>query len=287
MFAIQEKFIRTRFPSLLNELPILANKLAEKINQKIGEAEILDIQLTGKVNNNFELGQEQSAADLLVFTSKKTIALSIKLSKFGAYVNTKSGGIKSFMQKYFPYADSTILQEQLNHELDLCYESAMMELHQCMDVEYDATFCNWRQMGLTELPGELPAEAREIMHSLYGKLAKLIEKYMSELQKKDPKKFVECLAPLLGISSGNSIQAICYYVNRQGSYELSDLFCKNGEEITQELSQFQFSYCNDIKSSFELKFPSKVLQIRVKPMNKFTAMAFKINCSVKHFNQLS
>ena len=35
------------------------------------------------------------------------------------------------------------------------------------------------------------------------------------------------------------------------------------------------------ESTFELKFPGRILQIRVKPMNVFTTPAVKINCSTK------
>lgn len=54
----------------------------------------------------------------------------------------------------------------------------------------------------------------------------------------------------------------------------SDLFTNDPAEIAvKELS--------DGASSFDIAFKKFVLQIRVKPMNKFTTAAYKINCSIK------
>ena len=103
MLEQQESLLRNYYPYLLVELPKLAELTCEKICSEfdLNDDTVIDeILMVGKVlgaanDNRFE------EADLLVKTNGRLLPLSVKISKLNAYVNTKSGGIRTFFNKYF------------------------------------------------------------------------------------------------------------------------------------------------------------------------------------------
>ena len=56
---------------------------------------------------------------------------------------------------------------------------------------------------------------------------------------------------------------------------------ERGEDLLKAREDLFFHPLKKEVSSFSLGLKDKTLQIRVKPMNKFTVSALKVNCSVK------
>ena len=52
-------------------------------------------------------------------------------------------------------------------------------------------------------------------------------------------------------------------------------------DLDEELRSLKFRMDDKEKSSFEISLSKILLQIRCKPMNKFTVPGLKINCSIK------
>lgn len=283
MFNIQERFIRARFPNLVNDLPKLAHATANKIIEIADISGARSVTLIGKGNNSFTSGSELSSADILLEGGKRT-PISLKLSKHSAFVNTRSGGIKSFIQKYFPFGDGPQLQQKYNRLLEEKFHQMAFALHEQQAVEYDLNFSNWVAMGLTEYPGQLEDGQKQLLHDLYCVLARQLQEYLYSLYKQSPQQFCHSLAVLMGMGSTEMVQAICFYKNINDHYELSEIYCQKDGGEEEALSTMEFDSTPTDTASFEIRFPHKILQIRIKPMNTFTSMAFKINCSVRYIN---
>ena len=54
------------------------------------------------------------------------------------------------------------------------------------------------------------------------------------------------------------------------------------ERIMSELKSIRLGSVKEAKSSFEIFLEDFILQIRIKPMNKFIVPAHKVNCSVRY-----
>ena len=283
MFAIQERFIRSRFNHLLVDLPVLAKATSELIRQRLGDRAIKSIKLVGKSNNLYTDGDSLTSADLILH-GDEDIPLSLKLSKDHAFVNTRSGGIKSFFNKYFDFSEGKYFQQILNSELDKYFEEAMIELHERNGLEYTGSFDHWIETGKPELPGQLEDQERQILFKLYNQMAIIIQDCLLKMQNENPEEFAKSIHKLIGLSNSDLMQVICFYKNKNEGYELDNLYCEysRGTSLNPKSIIVQKEIAKT--SSFEILMPHKILQIRVKPMNKFTAKAFKINCSVKYVN---
>lgn len=96
----------------------------------------------------------------------------------------------------------------------------------------------------------------------------------------DQELFARCLMPLIGIGQQEMVILSCFHREEDGVAHQLD------RVSIESLQSFDFKRLRigDLKegiSSFEIYFPKQVLQIRVKPMNKFTTPGLKVNCSVK------
>ena len=188
-------------------------------------------------------------------------------------MNTKSGGIKSFFSHYFPFVSPGV-QEKFNAMVEMEFETMSRELHAFHDLAYPGNFSLWVKKGFSELPGELSDDERGIMKSYYARIASEMHKILSVLQKQSPSEFIESLATLMGFGQREVIQAVCFHDMKEGG----DPFLHIHE--LAELTHAEILPFENV-SSVELNVGGDMLQIRVKPMNKFTTTAIKINCSVK------
>lgn len=281
-----EETIREYDSDLLRNLPVLASSVAEKIERHTlfknkGQFSFTVIGKMVATNDNSLWNETDIVAieELPEGLSKKYY-ISLKLTKDNSFTNTKSAGIKSFIEKYFSsYGEKSItLQKKLNLEVDESFHMMGHKLYTMIDQEFKGSFdLRWGQTQ-TELPGELPLEMKEVVHLNYSRVAQKVREFLGELYLAEPIKFYQSLHALCGFSNADIIQVQCFHKNTQLKEILiktqSDLFSNDPNEITvKEL--------NVGASSFDISFNKFVLQIRVKPMNKFTTAAYKINCSIK------
>lgn len=268
----QDRMVRQFYPEMFPFLNQVSKFTFEAITKYFGSAP-LSPQLLGKFTNS-SLGSEIFEADLLVDVKEKKIPLSLKLNKKNAYVNTKSGGIKSFFSHYFSYLDPEI-QVRFNQLVDLEFNRMTLELHALHDLEFPGDYSLWVRKGFSELPGELDPDGRAILKRYYARLARELHRILSD---GDESAFKASLGPLMGFGSSEIIQVTCFHDFKAQTdpevqiHSYHDVF---GEGVEAKLLPF------DNISSAEIVLGSWSLQLRIKPMNKFTTTAIKINCSVK------
>lgn len=271
----QDRMVRQFYPEMLQFLNSVSKKSVDTLVPYLKELPSSP-KLMGKFINS-SLKDEINEADLLIQTSKGAIPLSLKLNKKNAFVNTKSGGIKSFFSLYFPFLSSKY-QQSFNQRVDMEFERMAIDLHALHDLEYPGSFSLWVKKGFSELPGELSEGERKILKNYYARLAKELHAILSEAQKQDALSFGDSLAPLMGFSSPQILQLVCFHDFK--STDEAEVLIHPFSEISQALSLSSILPFGNI-SSVEIDVGEWQLQIRIKPMNKFTTTAIKINCSVK------
>ncbi len=153
-----------------------------------------------------------------------------------------------------------------------------LELHALHDLEYPGNFSNWLNEGLSELPGELDQDARKILKSYYSRIAQKMHMILTEALRKSPSEFGQSLLPLMGFSSSEILQVIYFHEFPLNEAPLIDIH--TADELSRELENLSIKPFSDI-ASVEIDVGAWSLQIRVKPMNKFTTTAIKVNCSIK------
>ena len=243
------------------------------------------IWVIGKENNHQKI-EKWNEADILIKSGHDITPISIKLCRTGSYINTKSGGVSSFLSKYFKSFDIAIsLQEELNEIIHFNYLLMARRLYQAVGLEYDeASFDSWREKGFPELPGALPQELKKIVNDSYIPISDFIFKSFKKFLEIDREKFKKCLLPLAGFSSEDIIQAILYHSHNSEYSKQVEKSChiQTYSHFEKEIESFTINKKIRQKAYFYLDFISKSIQVRIKPMNKFTSKSFKVNCSVKH-----
>lgn len=277
MLTQQEQFIREFFPLLLKNLPSLATGLKDEISKYVPIYEVEKVQIMGKAalaasDTRFD------EADILLHIPKKIFPISLKLCKTKSFVNTKSGGVRSFFNKYFnSFKGQEIFDLKLNNILD----QMIFDLYAEADLDTDTHFSNWINAGLATLPGQLEGRFRDIyLNSLY-RMTKALYVEIEKIYKSDKAHFVQSLMPLIGFGSEQIIQATTFYQNINGEYVLEQNLVEDFNCITKELESITLGDYKEDKTSFDIQFPDRTLQLRIKAMNKFTSKSYKINCSVK------
>lgn len=277
MLAQQEAFVREYYPELLIDLPRLAKGLADKLSECLPESPT-GLTLIGKAASGEEA---QGEADILLsFENVEDVPISVKLSKAQAFVNTKSAGIKSFIKKYFgAFEGNEEAQEMFSSFFDREFDRFSRAVHDSQGVEYSEDFDHWKSEGLTQLPGELGPEERAIFLGLISSVSNRLFEIVTEFYEKAPAQFAFCLRPCLGHSVDGLWQAATFYKTKGQNYEL---FSHEVERLDQGSGLKLVSAKNRADtSSFDLVFEDRVLQIRIKAMNRFTGKGFKVNCAVK------
>ncbi|MBF0363500.1 MAG: hypothetical protein HQK49_20940 [Oligoflexia bacterium] len=314
MLYFYERSIRAVDSELVDALPFLAQKVVESIEKNIKQIKkIKKIYWVGKskVGLNLEanglLNEKMinlAEADLLIDvdtdidtdidtdsdTSRDSnfglIPISIKLSKANSFVNTKNGGVQSFISKYFAYERAPFFQSVLNSKIEECYNNLGEGLYSLANLKFNGEFDRrWIECGYSELPGELPANMRILVLEYYSQIISLIFQNCLYFYNEDRMLFFRSLYPLLGLGNNSITQIICFHGKDSVSkkrYALKGLHLISYNELLKQHDKIIIGEHKKGQSSFEIIHPDFTLQIRVKPMNKFTARAAKVNCSVKY-----
>ena len=265
----QDRMVRQFYPEMLTFLNQVSVDSADELVKFLGEIPLMP-QLRGKFETTHE-------ADLMLESSKGTIPLSLKLNKKNAFVNTKSGGIKSFFEHYFKFINPKF-QLNFNRMVDQEFTRMSFELHALNDMEYSGNYTCWVKSGKSELPGELTLEERGILKAFYARIAVEIHRILSDAQKLNPVEFSASLPALMGFSTPEILQLVYFHdFKSQGAGSVA---IHSYAEVMKWLNNATIMPFVQT-SSVEISLGDWALQIRVKPMNKFTTTAIKINCSVK------
>ncbi|MCB9092102.1 MAG: hypothetical protein H6620_06035 [Halobacteriovoraceae bacterium] len=263
-----EHSLREFSKDLPTQLVVLKEAFWKELQAYLKNKSFQKVELVGKFSSDL------AEADILL-SGTKNLLLSLKLCKSMSFINTKSAGIKSFFSTYFQTSD---LQKKFNEKIDYYFNEMARELHAMNDLEFDGDFKRWQELGLPSLPGHLPPEENSILLESYYKMAnELHATFLEILDNYGKKIFLKCLQPLMGFGRPDIVKAICFH-SGTGKHE----FKKAVFDECCESEDFKVDEYKENHSSFEIQFAKKILQIRIKPMNTFTAPSFKINCSVKH-----
>lgn len=271
----QDRMVRQFYPEMVPFLATVSGKTTDKLIDFLGETPGAP-KLMGKFTNT-PLPDELDEADLVLTTKNGALPVSLKLNKRNAFVNTKSGGIKSFFSSYFGLLPGEY-QLMYNQLVDMEFSRMGAELHALHEIEWAGNFQSWVKMGLSELPGELEDNERLVLKSYYSRLAREMHQVLSTAYAMDREAFSRSLAPLMGFSRSNILQVICFHDFKQGNG--AEVEIHSFEEVSANFDKVRILPFNDT-SSVEIEIGHWSLQVRIKPMNKFTTTAIKINCSVK------
>ena len=279
-----EEWLKARDSYLFSQLPLLADFALENLLPSLHFSP-KSIQILGKSTaiSGFRAWEE---ADLFIkgATEREIFPLSLKLCRNNSYVNTKSGGIKSFLTKYFlGFEVIEEMQSKLNRLVMGEFEKMRVGLFKLNLLADDPTWRSWVAAGKSELPGQLAAPEKEIVHAFYATTNSFLKKCLQQLYQENEDLFITCLLPLLGAGHPQLTQLIVLYENEKDKKYIprAGLIFSN-QDLRREIADIHFQEGGSQGlSSFELQLQNRVLQIRCKPMNKFTTPALKINCSIK------
>jgi hypothetical protein len=277
-----EEEVRSFDKELMSKLNTMAKKACEYL---VEEIKFDEVYLVGKIAAS-DSDNDFAEADLILKNNQKLIPVSLKLAKKNSFINTKSGGVKSFIVKYFgEFVDSQVDQINFNLYISRKYAEFSRDLHQLYSINYDDSFKNWREANLAELPGDLISEAKILLHQLYSDISNQLYFYLFKYSEHDRELFINALFRLIGNGSQDMQNLICYHVtNEEGTFHHLDQIKLYNRSILTTSNHYDFINNREI-SSFDIQFKQMLtLQVRIKPMNKFTSEAFKVNCSVKYFN---
>ncbi len=289
-----EDFIRSQGPKLLIDLPLLASCTADAIWNylEIRQTRFTKWSVIGKImatNDNDFWNETDIVGSFLNDSGEiKNKTFSLKLTKDHSFTNTKSAGVKSFFIKYFQafslqYGDLlTRQQEELNREVDDCFLKMGHKLYAMIDADFQGRFDTHWSNHYSELPGELPEDLKIVVHENYNRIAQKLSLFLNELKNTDSQLFFQSLFALCGFGHREIIQVNCFHQD----YRLKAVTIKNRDDLfniagKNGANDFKILPLKDLSSSLEIIWGDIVLQIRVKPMNKFTTAAYKINCAIK------
>jgi len=226
--------------------------------------------------------QEKQAwqeADLLAQDAAgRTYPLSLKLSKDQAFVNTKSGGAKSFLTQYFsacPHAAAA--QAELNNLIERGFLTLGMELYQQQNLGIFMGCFDERWI-LPHLPGQMPAELRPLIWQYYSKIAAYLAQLFQNWQREA--RFQAALAPIFGFGRPDLWQVNCFY--QKDPWRLKHTIILPPPWVAEQIKALHWRPYEAGAIYFNGEFPEGTLQIRAKPMNVFTVAALKINCALRH-----
>lgn len=283
-FSYYELQLKKEDPILAQNISLLAQNMAESLMPYV-PSKIDNILVVGK-SPGLESWKE---ADLILIEKNNYTPISLKLSKENSYVNTKSGGVKSFLSKYFSgfnLVDSN--QKKLNEAVSKGFWNLGHELHENFGLKFKGNFGeDWKKNVGFYLPSEVPENLRVHLIGFYHQVISSIYKTFIYFEKENPDLFRLSLYSLFGFGLPNMIQAICYHgptgLKGKGSerYFLKGISIRHYDQMRSEIEGLSIDPLKEDLSSFEINLPSYSFQIRVKPMNKFTVPSLKVNCSIR------
>jgi hypothetical protein len=272
----QDRMVRELHPQLARLLPLWAKAAGAHFRARFPAATFTGVALTGQlVHTPADLRE----ADLQL-EGEAPWSVSLKLNKRAAAVNTKSGGVKSFLTEYFPGPRATELQAHFNVSVDARFAVLHSELHQAAGLAPSPGWTEWARHH-SELPGELAPELRAILHRFYAELAAELGGALRELQHSDPARFATDLLRVVGFGRDDLVQVICFHDINGAHPEPVDVRVHTADEARERLAQLRWEESRDV-SFTGLALGDWRLHVRIKPMNKFTTTAIKVNCAVKY-----
>jgi hypothetical protein len=271
----QDRMVRQFYPEML---PFLNEASKQTSDSLISYLKTIpqSPKVVGKFSNS-SLSEELHEADLVLSIEDKSLPVSLKLNKKNAYVNTKSGGIKSFFNVYFPFINPEV-QRTFNQFVDMEFGRMAWELHALHEIDYPGNFDLWVKKGFSELPGELSTPERAVLKAYYARIASEMHRIFENSFKANPEAFRTSLLPLMGFGKQEILQVICFHDFPDSNSPQIDIH--SFSDVSKGLHETLMKPFTQI-SSVEFDIGEWSLQVRVKPMNKFTTTAIKINCSVK------
>lgn len=281
-----EELMRLHEPKLLTKLPKLAFETVHKIweDGNLSKMDFIQWNVIGKMvaTNDSKTWNETDIVGSFRDDSGNTkkLAISLKLTKDHSFVNTKSAGVKSFLTKYFSGFgnDVTSLQQELNSEVDESFLMMGHRLYSMIDCEFKGSFNSEWTNHHTELPGELSPQMRSVVHENYHRVALKLSDLLLRLKELNPELFFDSLYALCGFGHEEIIQVNCFHQD----YDLKEITIKKFDDLFSKTNkECTLLPIKDLASSIEIVLGKMILQVRVKPMNKFTTAAYKINCSIK------
>ena len=259
-----EKELYNRDKAKHKLIDLFAKDSAKKLYHYLGKGD--EIRLISRdLNDLFAEG------DFLVVQNKKSHFISLKLCKLNSFVNTKSGGIKSFFLKYFSsFSHIDEVQTEVNETLSKSFYRMMCRLFESEGLDYNGDIKLWP---LSDRPGKLNEAHRNIIKEHYQTMNKVFYDQIVDLFSRDQSLFRESLYPLLGIGNIDVIQLSLFYTRNH----IAKIVLEDRSLLTQEIAHLCISPFNPKLASFTLELKRLKLQIRVKPMNSFLQEALKIN----------
>ena len=282
-----EDYIRQHDGELLNALPLMARKSFDVLKDAL-PAGSREVFLVGKLvggSNNKELGE----ADLLLKEGAELLSLGIKLCRKGSFVNTKSGGVRSFFTRYFASFDkASFFQERVNRALESAFEEMGQKLYEINGLHFQGSIDeSWTAKGKSSLPGELGPQEREVVLEFYYRAVREFHEAFVYFLKEDRECFCRGLLALLGFSCEGMIQMTTFYDRTSfEKYIYSETKVEYERNLVGKMKTLAILPLKEKRSSFEIVFSPHRLQIRLKPMNVFTVPGLKVNCSRKFISSL-
>lgn len=277
-----QDFLLRHSPSLLGKLQSLARAcfpfLQRVLAPRISGLE--RVKVVGKLAGPWD-AKRIGEADILLFCSGgKEVGVGVKMATDGSFINTKSGGAKSFLAKYFsPFPQALSLQKGLIGLIEWSYQEMLAQISQELGLANSLLTPEELKGHLdSPLPGDQGPEVRAIINAHYGRVATKIFESFSLLRKEDERLWRQCLWPLFGLGQKKGVS---FYVLYRGDYQLSRAWALDEGLVAGQLEQAHLGGPPEGKSHFMVQAPGISLQIRVKPMGSFLAKSYKMNCSVK------
>lgn len=274
----QDRMTRELYPELVEMLPHWSKQTAIVISDYNLNFKADKVKLTGQYSNS--LG-ERHETDFILESEGLELPISLKLNKKSSAVNTKSGGIKSFLTEYFPGEIAEREQSKLSLLVDSTFSGLYIELHEAAGINPENNWEAWRKNGLSELPGELPDELSKILLRFYSVLSKQLKESLEIVAQSSPENFINGLMRLVGMGLPSMVQVICFHDINGKIPERVNVLIHNSSEVLDKVKKVEWPESRDV-SFFTLRLDTWELSIRIKPMNKFTTTAIKINCAVKY-----
>lgn len=216
------------------------------------------------------------------------LPISLKLSKKGSFTNTKSAGIKSFFSNYFKGFSNTAAhksisleerQSKFNQFIDTSFDQMTIQLYERNGLHYQGGFGPEWALNFTELPGLLNPADHQILMDHYKRLSDYLAIELKELYLLNEFHFKESLLELMGFKAHSSWQWTCYHQDHvYDHFSFYDLEYWREKLMNADL---KFGEESTGFGSVNFYFDNFQVQLRIKPMNKFTSKAYKINCSIK------
>lgn len=277
-----DHWLRVNEPDLIKKLPALAKEVVGQLVETL-PANVQKVLVIGKSVATAHTKQ-WAEADLLLQTESDVYPISLKLCKNQAFVNTKSAGVKSFISQYFSsFSENSFFQNKVNEGVESRFLLMAQDLHDRVGIEFHGRFDHrWVDGGHSELPGQLPKDLNKVVVQTYYDCIRDIYDSLVVLHKENTEDFAKSILPLMGVGDTEIIQVTCFHKDIKGDkYNFADIHIIRGKELSTNLNEIKILPLKESISSFEIEVSNLRLQIRIKPMNKFTSAAFKVNCSIK------